>query len=55
MNRNDHVSEARVNTGEQDGVKVYAVPENGVYIVECPNFYDCYWKLTGKMRTQTNI
>jgi len=50
MDRNDHVSEARVNTGEQDGVKVYAIPENGVYIVECPNFYDCYWKLTGKMK-----
>lgn len=50
MDRNEHVTEARVNTGEQDGVKVYAIPENGVYIVECPNFYDCYWKLTGKMK-----
>jgi hypothetical protein len=50
MARNEHISEARVNTGEQDGVKVYAIPENGVYIVECPNFYDCYWKLTGKMK-----
>lgn len=55
MDKENHVSAARVNTGEQDGVKVYAVPENGVYIVECPNFYDCYWKLTGKMKDRDEV
>lgn len=55
MDKEKHVSAARVNTGEQDGVKVYAVPENGVYIVECPNFYDCYWKLTGKMKDRDEV
>lgn len=55
MEKENHVSAARVNTGEQDGVKVYAIPDNGVYIVECPNFYDCYWKLTGKMKDKDQI
>lgn len=55
MDRENHVSAARVNTGEQDGIKVYAIPENGVYIVECPNFYDCYWKLTGKMKDKDEV
>ncbi len=55
MDRENHVSAARVNTGEQDGIKVYAIPENGVYIVECPNFYDSYWKLTGKMKDKDEV
>jgi hypothetical protein len=55
MDQENHVSAARVNTGEQDGIKVYAIPENGVYIVECPNFYDCYWKLTGKMKDKDEV
>ncbi|MBA4053219.1 MAG: hypothetical protein C0490_00760 [Marivirga sp.] len=55
MDKENHVSAARVNTGEQDGIKVYAVPENGVYIVESPNFYDCYWKLTGKMKDKDEV
>lgn len=55
MDKENHVSATRVNTGEQDGVKVYAIPDNGVYIVECPNFYDCYWKLTGKMKDKDKI
>ena len=55
MDKQNHVSAARVNTGEQDGIKVYAIPENGVYIVECPNFYDCYWKLTGKMKDKDEV
>jgi len=55
MEQESHLSAVRVNTGEQDGVKVYAIPENGVYIVECPNFYDCYWKLTGKMKDRDEV
>lgn len=55
MDKENHVSAERVNTGEQDGIKVYAIPDNGVYIVECPNFYDCYWKLTGKMKDKDKV
>lgn len=55
MEQENHLSAVRVNTGEQDGVKVYAIPDAGVYIVETPNFYDCYWKLTGKMKDKDQV
>jgi len=40
---------SRVDTKDQSGIRVYAIPENSLYIIEAPNSYDVYWPLTGKM------